>query len=419
MLQAKTISAAKPGANTWRLRDAKGGVKGLGVTIAPSGKKTFFLGYTSPIDGKRKQVAIGDAKVMSLSEARDRGRELRALVNGGKDPAHDKKQAVAQNIAARQQGTLADLMNFYAQKLEVEGKRTAKEVRRITAKDVPKALLETRADQITKDDILDILAPIVDRGAPVHADNVRTYMRAAFEFGIHAPDMPRWRSKAPCFGLQLNPVATTRKATNAKPVGHRVLSKDEINALWHTNDLSEQMLLALKMLLATGQRVEEVLGSTWDEFDLEQKLWTIPGERRKTRNKTIEPHLVPLTSLHIALLEAIKEEQRAKRLQASRYLFPARGPEDKPRRFDSLTSSVSKFVKKSGMKSFSPRDIRRTFKTRAGEAGIDLELRNRLQGHAMTDVGSVHYDRYGYMKEKRAAMEVWAGHLAEMVGLVK
>ena len=26
--------------------------------------------------------------------------------------------------------------------------------------------------------------------------------------------------------------------------------------------------------------------------------------------------------------------------------------------------------------------------------GIDLELRNRLQGHAMTDVGSVHYDRW-------------------------
>ena len=47
-------------------------------------------------------------------------------------------------------------------------------------------------------------------------------------------------------------------------------------------------------------------------------------------------------------------------------------------------------------------------KTLAGSIGIDLELRNRLQGHAMTDVGSVHYDRWGYLPEKRKAMETWS-----------
>jgi hypothetical protein len=47
--------------------------------------------------------------------------------------------------------------------------------------------------------------------------------------------------------------------------------------------------------------------------------------------------------------------------------------------------------------------------------GISLELRNRLQGHAMTDVGSVHYDRYEYLPEKRAAMGVWVAGLAEII----
>ena len=32
-------------------------------------------------------------------------------------------------------------------------------------------------------------------------------------------------------------------------------------------------------------------------------------------------------------------------------------------------------------------------------------MRNRLQGHALTDVGSVHYDRYDYLTQKREAME--------------
>jgi len=47
--------------------------------------------------------------------------------------------------------------------------------------------------------------------------------------------------------------------------------------------------------------------------------------------------------------------------------------------------------------------------------GISLEMRNRLQGHAMTDVGSIHYDRYDYLTEKRAAMAAWTSDLTEIV----
>ena len=63
---------------------------------------------------------------------------------------------------------------------------------------------------------------------------------------------------------------------------------------------------------------------------------------------------------------------------------------------------------KNQLKPFAPRDCRRTFKTLTGSIGIDLELRNRLQGHAMTDVGSVHYDRWSYLPQKREGMELWA-----------
>jgi hypothetical protein len=54
----------------------------------------------------------------------------------------------------------------------------------------------------------------------------------------------------------------------------------------------------------------------------------------------------------------------------------------------------------------------------AGSIEIDLELRNRLQGHAMTDVGSVHYDRWGYLPEKRRAMETWSTWLETTVARV-
>lgn len=45
---------------------------------------------------------------------------------------------------------------------------------------------------------------------------------------------------------------------------------------------------------------------------------------------------------------------------------------------------------------------------RQAETGIEKEMRDRLQHHAMRDVGSMHYDRYDYLPEKRAAMKLWS-----------
>jgi integrase len=408
-LTDKAIRDAKPKDTVYRLRDGNVVCRGFGVTVAPSGAKTFFLSYTSPEDGKRKQVSLGAFPAVSLRDARLKAAETRKAVDGGVDPVAAKRDGIARRIAQRELGTLADLMDLYASDLEMDGKRTAKEVRRITTKDIPSALLSRPAHLISRDDILDILTPIAQRGKLIHSDNVRAYLRAAYELGLHAPSMTRWRGRTKDFQITFNPVATVRKSVSRKPRGQRNLSPDEIRALWQTDRLTRPMHLALLFILATGQRVEEVLEATWSEFDFPQKLWTIPGERRKNRNKTIEPHLVPLTYLHVALLRAIKSET-----EHGTYLFPSRTGEG-PRRYDSLNHAVRRFIEASGMTSFSPRDLRRTYKTIAGSFGLSLEIRNRLQGHGMSDVGSVHYDRYHYLPEKRAAMLAWARSLRRLL----
>jgi integrase len=60
---------------------------------------------------------------------------------------------------------------------------------------------------------------------------------------------------------------------------------------------------------------------------------------------------------------------------------------------------------------FTPRDLRRTWKTLAGAAGLSKEIRDRMQNHARSDVSSRHYDRYSYLAEKRAAMKTWEAYL--------
>jgi integrase len=410
MLTDRSVRDAKARQSVYRMRDSNVVCRGFGLTVAPSGAKTFFLSYTSPEDGKRKQVAIGRFPALSLRDARMKAGQLRVAVDAGRDPAVEKQHAIGKRIETRQLGTLGDLLDLYVLDLETDGKRTATEVKRIRHKDIPPALLDRPAHLISKDDILDILTPIAQRGAPVHSDNVRAYLRAAFELGLNAESTTRWRGRAIRFELQHNPVAAIKKTVSRKPRGNRNLSRDEIRTVWHTDLMTPPMLLAVKLLMATGQRVEEVLHASWPEFDQIEKVWVIPGERRKTRGHTSEPHIAPLTALHIGLLTEIRETTRHEH-----YLFPARGGEN-PRRYDALTHAARVFVQVSGMQSFSPRDIRRTFKTVAGSLGISLEMRNRLQGHAMTDVGSVHYDRYGYLPEKREAMAKWSDGLEEIVG---
>ena len=409
MLTDRTIRDAKPKLSVYRLRDANVVCRGFGVTIAPSGAKTFFLSYTSPEDGRRKQVSIGGFPKLSLREARMQAGKLREEVTNGEDPAVRKKTAVIERIDQRSLGTLCDLVDLYVADLETDGKRSAGEVRRIKGRDIPPTLLSRPAHLVTKEDILDILTPIAQRGAPVHSDHVRAYLRAAFELGLNAESMTRWRGRAVNFKLHHNPVAAVQKTVKRKVSGNRTLSRSEIKILWHTDQLTPPMLLALKMLLTTGQRVEEVLHATWAEFDTSQMTWIIPGQRRKTRGRTSEPHIVPLTTFHLELLNEIKHETAN-----NIYLFPATGG-TAPRRYDALTNSVRKFVQSTGIESFSPRDIRRTFKTVAGSLGISLELRNRLQGHALTDVGSIFYDRHDYLAEKRTVMQAWIDGLSEIV----
>ena len=53
------------------------------------------------------------------------------------------------------------------------------------------------------------------------------------------------------------------------------------------------------------------------------------------------------------------------------------------------------------------RDLRRTWKTLAGQAGVPKEIRDRIQNHALQDVSSKAMTAGTDMREKRAGMAKW------------
>lgn len=90
-LTDRSIKDAKPRDTVYRLRDGNSNTKGFGITIAPAGSKTFFLGYTSPTTGKRTQINIGRYPGVSLEEAREKAKAYRERLTVGIDPKETNK----------------------------------------------------------------------------------------------------------------------------------------------------------------------------------------------------------------------------------------------------------------------------------------------------------------------------------------
>lgn len=69
------------------------------------------------------------------------------------------------------------------------------------------------------------------------------------------------------------------------------------------------------------------------------------------------------------------------------------------------SQQLRKFCLRTGFSEFTPRDIRRTFKTLAGGMGINTEMRDRLQNYKKLGVSTKHYERYDYLREKREIID--------------
>ena len=387
--------------------------KGLGLLISPKGAKSFFLGYTSPVTSKRTELNLGRFPAMKLTEARAITRDHRALLNGGFDPvievARQAEEAEAKLAAIANRGTVGQLFNLYIQKLEQDGKRSAGFVRNIYKSHIDKVIGDMFPADVKRKDFKDVLKPIASRGKYAYHNAIITYLSAAFRFGQDIEDDTELDDTTPDFGLEDMHISLPKRIKKNKDKSEiRSLSAKEIKHIWA--DFSPENIridhaLAVKLILSTGQRVEEVLLAKWSEFDFEASEWVLPGIRRKTRNKTIEDHLVPLTPFHIALLKELRGFSGT-----SEYLFPRFPNGNDPRGFDTLRNAIRRYCEVSGFSHFTSRDLRRTWKTLAASIGVGYEMRNKIQGHNM-GVIEEGYNCHDYKSEKRASMEKWCRSL--------
>ena len=383
----RSIKALK--AKTERYEVWEDGRTGLGVRVSTVGRKSWIYMYR--FNGKPRRMTLGVYPAMTLANARVRHAKAKEMRDQGVDPgvAHVQKRQ-----ADLKAPTVADLVEEYLEKHARRKKRSAKADERALRKEIIPNWGHRKAQSITRRDIINLLDGVVNRGSPVMANRLLALLRKMFSFAVKQDIL----GATPCVEIDTPAEETPRD---------RVLSSTEIATFWHGLEKASMLpltRLALKLMLVTAQRRDEVVSAPWNEFSLSEAVWEIPAARSKNKNA----HRVPLSSLACGLLGQVQELG-----QGSLWLFPSPRT-DGLMAPDAVSHAMRRNLGRIGIDNATPHDLRRTAASHMTEMGIPRLVVSKVLGHSDGSVTAV-YDRFEYWPQKKQALDAWSARLEEII----
>lgn len=372
---------------------------GLVLRVRPSGSKSF--GFVYKLNGRKRRLVYGEYPKLELAAARKLHAHAVALLVQGIDPADEKQRkrddAIRAHAEKSRNPTVRELAALYLNLHAREKKRSWQEDERILNADVLPAWGNRKIRDVTRADVNHLLDRIKTRGAGVMANRTLALIRKMFNFAI-SRDL---------LGNQGNPAALVERRAVEAP-RERVLSNDEIRHVWAALDsarMARHTVLALKLILITGQRPGEAAGMEWSEIDKDQ--WTIPAV--KSKNK--QAHRVPLSDGALAVLSELANIKLSER-----YIFPGGRDSERPMTVAALSQAVRLWlIDQKVAERWTPHDLRRTCATNLGKLGVPRFVQDKVLNHKDRSIGAV-YDLHEYYREKRDALTRWSNALAELLG---
>lgn len=421
---------------------------GLRVSCGKTGKKSFFYRYRSPIDDSIKQYKIGTYPEMSLAEARLELQRLKFDRNSGICPKTQAAKIKIETIKVEQEQkllqqqesiTIKKIIDLYLENViedrYVEDRRTGlkkrvagarklkgqKETRRTLYGDAVAQLGDRVALEVTRQDIVEMVKNIVDRGAYVQAGRVLSELALAYEYAIGLEMFPD-NFINPVILAKANLKQARIKLTANK--GTRYLDDGEIRKVlaWlPTSGFSQNQKSILKIALWTGCRTGEICQATWKDIDFKKRTWHI----RETKNETAR--YVQLSQQCLDFILLIKESYN-KGLESNKvqneYLFPSERTQRpisqktlteakwRLKNSDKITNQkfTSEQVWLKDIKDWSPHDLRRTVRTGLSRLGCPSEIAEAVLGHSRKGIEGT-YDLHKYENECAVWLQRWADHL--------
>ena len=365
---------------------------GLTFTLSRSGTASWVLRYR--LDGRQRELTLGNYPDVGLAEARRAAAAARARVDALVDVAGEKRRTRVQRAQA---STFSELAADYLLRSALTP-RSVRELRRYLAKDLTPRLGRLAARDVAPEDVISSVEAIAER-----SDSVA---RRAFEIlnVIFAHGMAKRLVLAnPCAGLRISAILGERQIRRRR----LNLSIDELGqVLAALPALGRPNELTVKALLATCVRKGELIRARWEHVDLEAATWRIPDEHAKTGRGFV----IPLAPIVVQWFRELK-------LLAcgSSCVLPSRTKvgriEDRPINERTLNAALGNF--ECGARGFSPHDLRSTARSHLAALGVSVVVAERCLNHTLGGLVAV-YDQHDYFDERRRALELWAKRLEEL-----
>jgi integrase len=369
----------------------------------------FIFRFTAP-NGKRREMGLGAAPRNNaaqagqcLAAARDAAAKARAQLQLGLDPIEERARtrrgareeaAAAKEQKQREQLTLARAARQYHER-EIEPSTSTKHGAQWLSSlenHMPEELWHAPIASITAPALLDFLIDLHNK-VPETAMRVRQRLETIFEDAVF---------RGVC---ETNPAgATKRKLRKAKGRRRRgqfaaLPFPEAPTFMAQLREVKGVAARCLEFAVLTAARTGEAISAEWNEFDLENGTWTVPGSKMKAG----EPHVVYLSQ---RALDLLKEQQDLDK----RYVFPS------PRLDGGPLSNMAMLTLLTRMGARDRTTVhglcRATFSTWANETGASRpDVIEACLAHQETNHVRKAYNRAQFAAERRALLAAWATFL--------
>ncbi len=385
MLTEAEIRAAKPKEKAYKLFDERG----LFMLVTPAGGRLWRVRYW--MAGVEKLLALGAYPEIPLKRARERREEARRLVAEGIDPSAQRRaeknavehtfEAIAREWLALQEKRLSE--------------HTMERERNQLERFIFPELGSRPINRIAAHEVLALLRRIEARGIHDTAHRTRSMCSRVFRFGVATGRAER-DVMADLRGA-LAPVVKRHLAAITEPsrIGELLRAIDGYVGQTTTH-------IALQLAPLVFVRPGELRAAEWREFSLEgrEPEWRIPGERMKMG----EPHIVPLSTQALALIQELQQVTGH-----GRFLFPALTTPLRPMSENTINGAL----RRPGYSSneMTGHGFRSMASTCLNEQGWHPDLIELQLAHAERNKVQAAYNRAARLAERRKMMQAWADYL--------
>lgn len=324
----------------------------LYLRVRSSGRKTFF--YVRRIDGNTIWKKLDTFPEMTVFLAREQCVRISGDYARSGDPADLKRRS-------KEIITFDQLFQTYMELHAKPMKRTWK-WDELNYRNHLKSLEKKNLKDITPDVISRLHKTIGAVSGQTQANRVLALLKTVFNFGIKHQFIT---GVNPAFGVAMFREKSRERFMDGNELQRffQALEKDP------DKDIKDFFLLALY----TGARRGNLQAMKWGQVDLDQGIWTIPGEESKNR----ESMKVILAPPAIEILSSRKGNP----LACSEYVFPSRQKKSKTPHLVEPRKAWARICKAADLHDLRIHDLRRTLGSWQAASGSSLHVIGKSLGH--------------------------------------